>query len=216
MTTQRNAAFTLIELLIVVAIIAILAAIAVPNFLEAQVRAKVAAVKGDLKTYALALESYHLDWNKYPIRLNAKDGIPSDFSIVGQAMTTPIAYISHVNGNDPFNASQRAGVWDGNNAYEAAWRHGHYQWRNYVKTRGSKALTQGDSNPNWPNLDACVIFSLGPLAKRNDPGVALNLWWHNQKQQAYNKLYDPSNGTVSEGAIFRFQGDTRGFPLAYN
>ena len=32
------AAFTLIELLIVVAIIAILAAIAVPNFLEAQVR----------------------------------------------------------------------------------------------------------------------------------------------------------------------------------
>ena len=48
-------AFTLIELLIVVAIIAILAAIAVPNFLEAQTRAKVSRNKADMRSCTTAL-----------------------------------------------------------------------------------------------------------------------------------------------------------------
>jgi prepilin-type N-terminal cleavage/methylation domain-containing protein len=58
-------AFTLIELLIVVAIIAILAAIAVPNFLEAQTRAKVARVVSDMRTYSTALGTYQIDSSTY-------------------------------------------------------------------------------------------------------------------------------------------------------
>jgi len=60
-------AFTLIELLIVVAIIAILAAIAVPNFLEAQTRAKVSRVTADMRSYATGLETYFIDHNSYPV-----------------------------------------------------------------------------------------------------------------------------------------------------
>lgn len=61
----RNA-FTLIELLIVVAIIGILAAIAVPNFINAQVRAKVSRARSDLKAISTAVEMYRLDNNAYP------------------------------------------------------------------------------------------------------------------------------------------------------
>lgn len=54
-------AFTLIELLIVVAIIGILAAIAVPNFLNAQMRAKIARAQADMKTLSTAIEQLRLD-----------------------------------------------------------------------------------------------------------------------------------------------------------
>jgi prepilin-type N-terminal cleavage/methylation domain-containing protein len=64
--SRNRQGFTLIKLLIVVAIIAILAAIAVPDFLEAQTRAKVSRCKSDMRTLATAIEAYTVDFNIGP------------------------------------------------------------------------------------------------------------------------------------------------------
>lgn len=63
---MRRSAFTMLELLIVVMIIAVLAGISVPNFLEAQVRAKVARARSDLAAIVAAAEHYRLDNHEYP------------------------------------------------------------------------------------------------------------------------------------------------------
>ncbi|MBF0472238.1 MAG: prepilin-type N-terminal cleavage/methylation domain-containing protein [Nitrospirae bacterium] len=58
--------FTLVELLVVVAIIGILAAIAIPQFSQYRVRAYDAASLSDLKNFKTAMESVFADKQYYP------------------------------------------------------------------------------------------------------------------------------------------------------
>jgi type IV pilus assembly protein PilA len=68
---EREGGFTLIELLVVIIIIGILAAIAIPVFLNQRKKATEASMKSDLRTVANEMETYYTDWNVYPAALGA-------------------------------------------------------------------------------------------------------------------------------------------------
>jgi len=62
---QGQKGFTLIELMIVIAIIGILAAIAIPNFISYRKRSYDAAAQSDLKNLMTAQEAYYVDNSTY-------------------------------------------------------------------------------------------------------------------------------------------------------
>jgi len=79
MTKLRNA-FSLIELLIVIAIILILISIALPNFLSARKRASDVRCKSNLSVLGKALLMYKLDYGSFP----PADGCAGDASSMGK------------------------------------------------------------------------------------------------------------------------------------
>ena len=195
-----NKAFTLIELLIVVAIIAILAAIAVPNFLEAQVRAKVSRVKADMRSIAMGLETYCVDYNNFP----PEDDANAQWAIQWiNLLTTPVAYLTSVNLQDPFKPPK------------GVFAQGYQGTYFYVTYNGPWA--QYWMAPRNFLHKGFIMHSYGPMRThtwmewypyyynhRDEP----NSWGGAMVPPVHESLvYDSSNGTVSWGGIGRAGGE---------
>ncbi|MHB8107578.1 MAG: type II secretion system protein [Candidatus Cryosericum sp.] len=87
---MKRRGFTLIELMVVIAIIIILAAIAIPNYLNMTKRAKNSRLSADMATLATALETYKTDWGQYPVFTTAHGQAVSDTAnLVNKALTGP-------------------------------------------------------------------------------------------------------------------------------
>lgn len=201
MTKARNSkAFTLIELLIVVAIIAILAAIAVPNFLEAQTRSKVSRVKADMRSLATAMEAYYVDSNRYP--QNNTNSTTYPFGLV--LLSTPIAYMTDSLLPDPFIPQTASLITTGTGGSFAATRQGlaiQYSLRGRNQSgevdAGISGVVQGQEGRWW------MLISNGPDRDSDAYSTPVRT---NAIADVVNKIYDPTNGTVSDGNIYRIGG----------
>jgi len=186
-------AFTLIELLIVVAIIAILAAIAVPNFLEAQTRAKVSRVVADMRSYDTGVEMYRIDHSKTPpTDRNAFSPAPSR-TWISKFLTTPISYI---NGAFPdvFNKSDQLVE----NRVLIGWGDDYLMKSEATFAKAFKFYPNySDGNTKLLRPKLFYMFSAGPDQKFdfNDTAAGRLI-----------QPYDSTNGTISRGDINRFNG----------
>ena len=201
--------FTLIELLIVIAIVLILIAIALPNFLEAQTRAKVTRAEAEMRGVATALESYRSDYPRYPPQAAYERtaftlfAVPANvFSLM--ALTTPVPYLDRLP-LDPFAAREdtlkngsTGGVINLNPADRA---HGltYFYWSQDSLRHNLQRETADQMKRHGINY---ALLSVGPDLDLD----TINLNPADMRQLRINATewaYSPTNGTRSSGDMSR-------------
>ena len=200
---RNKKGYSLVEIVLLGTMIAILTAIALPNFLTAQTQSKVARVKKEMRYIGIALEAYKFDNNTYPWLKDIGSG-PNNFPYndwtwcgIPLNLNTPIGYVSDAiiwdafpdkSTNSPRRSTYR--YMDNNlfnylrQNYGWAWAYSDNMvgdWVYPVYRGESYSIHPGYSNKVW------VLISNGPDEQFQD--------WI---------AYDPTNGIISNGDIERF------------
>lgn len=197
MRLQPNKAFTLIEILVVVAIVGLLSAIAVPNFQTAQVRSKVSRAHADMRSLAIAVAAFQADYNRCVpdfLTYYALTGqtIPANDPSVWRQLTTPVPYMTALP-FDGFREVDSGGVSGGlpglNVPYYSYFARG---WMDEIHSMSDGSLTRDDFLGDWS------ITSPGPNRLCN---YGEWIFMRDEVRKGSPRQYDPSNGMVSEGDL---------------
>ena len=138
--------FTLIELMIVVVIIGILAAIAIPNFIAMQDRAKEGSTKANMHTFQLAAEDY---------------GVQNDGVVRGDDGATTRRPLPGAGGTfkNPFTGTTATGdAWENRADLRAA---GHGHRRASRRYADSSTATYNDQGPRQDGRPLTLVLTAG-------------------------------------------------------
>ena len=109
MNIEKNRGFTLIELMVSIAIIGILAAVAITSFFNYREKAKLGVIASDLRTFGISFEAYNLAEGCYPpdshddAPYNLKNGYGTEDYLPSGAWTRPPAWGGFYNWEGPNN-----------------------------------------------------------------------------------------------------------------
>jgi type IV pilus assembly protein PilA len=145
---EREEGFTLIELLVVIIIIGILAAIAIPIFLNQRKKAQNSAVKSDLRTVANEMETYFTDQQVYTNDKTKLNPISYSNGVKVSAATTTTGYCLE--------------GWNANSDVTGAGGNGKFYW--YDSQAGG---LQGGASATAPAGGACADATLSAFVALN-------------------------------------------------
>ena len=206
-TSRRNRAFSLLDMLGVAAAVMIVTAIAVPNYITAQTRAKVSRTKADMRNMAAAVEAYITDNGVLgrTCRLSAQ----WTRARINSMLTTPVAYmpqsfpdVFNTVDNSPYGINDnRQLLLYGRNPNRDAYGEP-MGYLDSIATSTAPTFFQyfpsffDPIRHTYSDKDAWLIYSIGPDVKY----TVLEPVFPSPFVE-----YDPTNGTLSFGDIIRWK-----------
>jgi len=164
--------FSLIELMFVVAIIVILAAVIIPNFTDITDRSKTARVSEDFSSFATALELYRGDWGHFPqaptkVAVNKEDEVfykelTGTGTLNKKGSTTITGFPGGIQYVKPDTLDNLVSPYDPNDTYYYLSDSAGHAWILYVKDSRGQYVWRSDSTSALQTSEKEPSFSQQP------------------------------------------------------